>query len=114
MSNVHVNVHAKPGDYEPVAFQDVHEGDTLSFSRRDNGFGGSGDTLRLTGTVIKATDKTVTVEITGHNPLAENVFVGGKSRRLGRTARLRRANWHERDVHRIAKATDDEADEQEN
>ncbi len=94
-----------PGDYEPVAFQDVHEGDTLSFSRRDNGFGGSGDTLRLTGTVTKATDKTVTVEITGHNPLAEDVFVGGKSRKLGRTARLRRVNWNERDVHRIAKAT---------
>lgn len=93
-----------PGDYEPVAFQDVHEGDTLSFSRRDNGFGGSGGILRRTGIVIKVTDKTVTVEITGHNPLAEDVFVGGKSRKLGRTARLRRANWHERDVHRIAKA----------
>ncbi|MBD9700614.1 hypothetical protein IHE56_00615 [Streptomyces sp. ID01-12c] len=93
-----------PGDYEPVAFQDVHEGDTLSFSRRDNGFGGTGDILRLTGTVIKVTDKTVTVEITGPNPLAQDVFVGGKSRRLGRTASLRRANWHERDVHRITKA----------
>jgi hypothetical protein len=93
------------GDYEPVAFQDVHEGDSLSFSRRDNGFGGSGDILRLTGTVLKVTDKTVTVEITGHNPLAEDVFVGGKSRKLGRTASLRRANWHERDVHRTAKAT---------
>lgn len=93
------------GDYEPVAFQDVHEGDSLSFSRRDNGFGGSGDILRLTGTVLKVTDKTVTVEITGHNPLAEDVFVGGKSRKLGRTASLRRANWHERDVHRVAKAT---------
>jgi hypothetical protein len=94
-----------PGDCEPVAFQDVHEGDTLNFSRRDNGFGGSGDILRLAGTVIKVTDKTVTVEITGHNPLAEAVFVGGKSRKLGRTASLRRANWHERDVHRTAQAT---------
>jgi hypothetical protein len=94
-----------PGDYEPVAFQDVHEGDTLSFSRRDNGFGGSGDILRLTGTVTKVTEKTVTVEITGRNPLAEDVFVDGKSRKLGRTACLRRANWHERDVHRTAKAT---------
>lgn len=94
-----------PSDFEPVAFQDVHEGDTLSFARRDNGFGGSGDILRLTGTVTKATDKTVTVEITGHNPFAEDVFVGGKSRRLGRTASLRRANWNERDVHRTAKAT---------
>jgi hypothetical protein len=94
-----------PGDYEPVAFQDAHEGDTLSFSRRDNGFGGTGDILRLTGTVIKVTDKTVTVEITGRNPLAEDVFVGGKSRKMGRTASLRRANWNERDVRRIAKAT---------
>jgi hypothetical protein len=94
-----------PGDYEPVAFQDVHVGDTVSFNRRDNGFGGSGGILRLTGTVLKVTNKTVTVEITGHNPLAEDVFVGGKSRKLGRTASLRRANWHERDVHRIAKAT---------
>lgn len=94
-----------PGDFEPVAFLDVHAGDTISFSRRDNGFGGSGDILRLTGTVIKVTDKTATVEITGHNPLAEDVFVGGKSRKLGRTASLRRANWHERDVHRTAKVT---------
>lgn len=80
-----------PGDYEPVAFQDVHEGDTLSFSRRDNGFGGTGDILRPTGVVTKVTNKTVTVKCeTGWG---------------GANGVLRRANWNERDVHRIAKAT---------
>ncbi|TXS44933.1 hypothetical protein [Streptomyces sp. OR43] len=79
-----------PGDYEPVAFQDVHEGDTLSFSRRDNGFGGSGNIVTRTGTVTKVTDKTVTVEC---------------GDLWGETGILRRANWNERDVHRITKAT---------
>ncbi|MDX2794058.1 hypothetical protein [Streptomyces scabiei] len=98
---------AKSEAAEPVGFPDVREGDTLSFSRRDTGFGGSGDILRLTGTVIKVTDKTVVVEITGYNPLAQDVFVGGKSRKLGRTARLRQANWHERCVLRSVETPDE-------
>lgn len=80
-----------PGDYEPVAFQDVHEGDTLSFSRRDNGFGGTGGILRPTGVVTKVTNKTVTVKCEAGWGGANGV--------------LRRANWNERDIHRIAKAT---------
>lgn len=84
--------------FKPVDFGNVHEGDRLQFVTANNGFGSSGDDLWRTGTVTKVTDKTVTVEITGHNPLAEDVFVGGKSRKLGRTARLCRADWHYRCV----------------
>lgn len=84
--------------FEPVEFSNVHEGDRVQFVTANNGFGSSGDDLWRTGTVTKATDKTVTVEITGHNPLAEDVFVDGKSRKLGRTARLRQADWRHRCV----------------
>lgn len=88
--------------FEPVDFSNVHVGDRLKFVNANNGFGSSGDDLWRTGTVTKVTDKTVTVEITGHNPLAEDVFRGGKSRKLGRTARLRRADWHYRCVNKAA------------
>jgi hypothetical protein len=88
----------KTETFKPVAFSDVHEGDHLRFVTANNGFGSSGEDLWRTGTVIKVTDKTVTVEITGSNPLAVDVFVSGKSRKLGRTARLRRADWHYRCV----------------
>jgi hypothetical protein len=84
-------------EFKPVGFNDVREGDRVQFVTANNGFGGGDDVWR-TGTVVKVTDKTVTVEITGHNPLAENVFVGGKSRKLGRTASLRRAEWQRRCV----------------
>ncbi|MFF4576898.1 hypothetical protein ACFY15_00575 [Streptomyces sp. NPDC001373] len=84
-------------EFAPVAFHDVHEGDRVRFVTANNGFGGGDDVWR-TGTVVKVTDKTVTVEITGPNPLAENVFVGGKSRKLGRTASLRRTDWQRRCV----------------
>jgi hypothetical protein len=84
--------------FEPVAFEGVYEGDRVRFVTANNGFGNSGEDLWRTGTVAKVTEKTVTVQITGHNPLAEDVFVGGKSRRLGRTARLRKADWHYRCV----------------
>lgn len=90
--------------FEPVSFNDVHEGDRLRFVNANNGFGSSGDDLWRTGTVLKVTEKTVTVEITGYNPLAEDVFVGGKSRKLGRTARLRRADWHYRCVSKAVTA----------
>jgi hypothetical protein len=75
--------------FKPVDFCDVHAGDAVSFSRRDNGFDGSGDILRRTGVVIKVTDKTVTVEC---------------SDSWGRTGVLRRANWHERSVNRVRTA----------
>lgn len=84
--------------FEPVTFQDVHEGDRVRFVTANNGFGSDGGDLWRTGTVTKVTTKTVTVEITGPNPLAEDVFRGGKSRKLGRTARLRQADWHHRCV----------------
>ncbi|MFI9012607.1 hypothetical protein ACIGZI_01075 [Streptomyces griseus] len=77
-------------EIEPVDFSSVHEGDTVTFSRRDNGFGGSGDIATRTGTVTKVTDKTVTVECGDH---------------WGKTGILRRADWHYRNVHRTAKAT---------
>ncbi|WP_060888045.1 hypothetical protein [Streptomyces caniscabiei] len=95
----------KTETFEPVTFQDVREGDRVRFVTANNGFGGDGGDLWRTGTVTKVTDKTVTVEITGHNPLAEDVFRGGKSRKLGRTARLRQADWHHRCV---SKATADQ------
>lgn len=75
--------------FQPVDFSNVHEGDTVSFNRRDNGFDGSGDILRRTGTVIKVTEKTVTVE-------CDDLW--------GKAGVLRRANWHERCVQRSRKA----------
>lgn len=92
----------KTETFEPVTFQDVHEGDRVRFVTANNGFGSDGGDLWRTGTVIKVTAKTVTVEITGHNPLAEDVFRDGKSRKLGRTARLRQADWHHRCVSKAA------------
>lgn len=92
----------KTETFEPVTFQDVHEGDRVRFATANNGFGSDGGDLWRTGTVTKVTDKTVTVEITGHNPLAEDVFRDGKSRKLGRTARLRQADWHHRCVSKAA------------
>lgn len=77
----------KTETFEPVDFSNVREGDTVSFNRRDNGFDGSGDILRRTGTVIKVTGKTVTVE-------CDDVW--------GKTGVLRRTNWHERCVHKAA------------
>lgn len=91
----------KTETYEGVDFSNVHEGDTVRFVTANNGFGSSGEDPWRTGTVTKVTEKTVTVEITGPNPLAENVFVGGKSRKLGRAARLRRADWHYRCVSKL-------------
>jgi hypothetical protein len=66
-----------------VDFRSVRKADTVSFSRLDNGFGGSGDVLRRTGTVIKVTGKTVVVE-------CRDLW--------GDTGVLRRSNWHERCV----------------
>jgi hypothetical protein len=87
--------------WTPVDFADIAEGDTLLFTTRDNGFGGSGDFIERTGTVTKVTAKTVTVKVVGSNPFAENVFSGGKSRELGRTAVLRLADWYGRSVRRL-------------
>ncbi|WP_431889413.1 hypothetical protein [Nocardiopsis alba] len=76
---------------EFVGFADVRVGDTLTFSTRDNGFGGSGGRLVRTGVVTGTTARTVTVKVTGYNPLAP-------------TARLRAADWSDRNVLRLMEA----------
>lgn len=75
--------------FEPVGFTDVHEGDTVAFSRHDTGYGGSGDIVTRTGTVTRVTGKAVTVACDD---------------RWGKTGLLRRADWHYRNVRRTAKA----------
>lgn len=75
-----------------ATFDDVHEGDTLTFLTRDTGFNGRGIYPR-TGVVTKVTAKTVTVDCGPE---------GG-----GGTARIRRADWYERDVRREATADAD-------
>lgn len=69
--------------FEPVAFTDVREGDRVQFVTANNGFDG-GDQVWRTGTVTRVTDKSATVDCD------TNV--------IGKTARLRRADWHYRCV----------------
>ncbi|WP_160051183.1 hypothetical protein [Nocardiopsis sp. FR26] len=93
-------------DNEPVNFEDVQIGDTLTFCNRDNGFGGSGNRINRTGVVTGKTEKTVTVKVTGHNPLAVGVFTlnsrgHGKEVTYGATARLRASTWNDRQVRRV-------------
>jgi hypothetical protein len=93
---------------EPVNFDDVQVGDELTFCNRDNGFGGSGERIIRAGVVTGKTAKTVTVEITGNNPLAVPTFTlnssgRGKDVTYGRTARLRAATWNDRQVRRTKK-----------
>lgn len=76
---------------EFVGFADVNIGDTLTFSTRDNGFGGSGGRVERTGAVTGTTDRTITVKVIGYNPLAP-------------TARLRAADWSDRNVRRLMEA----------
>lgn len=77
----------KTETFKPIAFSDVHEGDRVQFVTANNGFDG-GDQVWRTGTVVKVTDKTVTVDC--------------DSNLLGRAARLRRADWHYRCVSKSA------------
>ena len=72
--------------FDGVDFSNVHEGDRLQFITRETGFNGRGLYSR-TGTVIKVTAKTVQVDC------------GRDSWK--RTAVLRRADWHSRDVRRV-------------
>ncbi|WP_030247981.1 hypothetical protein [Streptomyces sp. NRRL S-455] len=74
--------------FEPVDFRDVHEGDRLQFTTNDNGFGGRGQ-YRRTGSVVRATDKTVRVACDD-----------------GTTAVLRRADWSARAAGKSAQKTD--------
>lgn len=76
----------KTETFEGVDFSNVHEGDRLQFITRETGFNGRGLYSR-TGTVTKVTAKTVQVDC------------GRDSWK--RTAVLRRADWHSRDVRRV-------------
>lgn len=76
----------KTDTYEGVDFSNVHVGDRLQFMTRETGFNGRGLYSR-TGVVVKVTEKTVLVDC------------GLESWK--RTAVLRRADWHSRDVRRV-------------
>lgn len=89
---------------EPVAFLDVRVGDTLTFRNRCTGYGADPRGVQRSGTVTAVTPATVTVEITGHNPLAVAVFDNGQRRQRGGTARLRARAWSDRQVHRVRQA----------
>lgn len=73
--------------FEPANFDDFSVGDRARLANTDNGYGGSGETVWRTGTVTKTTPKTITV--------ACNDWVG-------KTAVLRRSDWHGRAVSRAA------------
>jgi hypothetical protein len=79
-------VHYEGASFHPVDFCDVAEGDTVLFLTTDNGYGGSGDLVKRTGTVRRKADNSVLVDC------APN--------RFGDTARLTRHAWKQRDVHR--------------
>lgn len=77
-----------------VDFDQVQEGDTLTFLTADNGFGGSGNFVSRTGVVFRKTGKVIDLNVGGGTP----VFRNGKSRIEGATARLCRADWSRRSV----------------
>ena len=85
---------------EPVNFADVQIGDTLTFATRDNGFGGSGGYIDRTGVVNGITDKSVTVS--GVSTLRFPTW----PREATGTARLRKTDWYDRCVRRVAKVGD--------
>lgn len=93
----------KPAHTEPVGFNDVNVGDTLAFYTKDNGFGGTGNSIRREGVVTSKTDKTITLHVVGSNPFIDNVWRNGKGRDLGRNARIRRDEWNNRVGGRVAK-----------
>ncbi|MER7487992.1 hypothetical protein ABTY20_19200 [Streptomyces sp. NPDC126497] len=75
--------------FEPVDFSNVREGDRVQFATADNGFGGSGDPVWRTGTVVKVTEKTARVDCSVGNE--RDIAV------------LRRADWHSRAVSKSAR-----------
>jgi hypothetical protein len=68
--------------FEPACFADFKVGDRIKFVSANNGFGQSGDDVIRTGTVIRATEKTLTVDC---DP---NWY--------GKRAVIRRAEWNAR------------------
>lgn len=94
---------------EPVDFAEVAVGDELTFTTRDNGFGGTGGSITRAGVVTACTAKSITVRITGNNPFIDPVFAldsrgRGRHKTLGLTARLRAADWYDRNVRRTKQA----------
>lgn len=77
-------------------FDQVEVGDKLTFQTRDNGFGGSGGFIDRDGVVFRKTDKVVDLTVDG----GIGVFKNGKNRIEGGTARLRKADWYDRQVRR--------------
>lgn len=67
--------------FQSSGFADFQAGDTIRFWTNDNGYGGVGEIVR-TGTVVKVTEKTLTIDC--------------ESNRLGRRAVIRRADWSHR------------------
>jgi hypothetical protein len=89
----------KGADETAVTFDQVREGDILSFLTADNGYGGTGDLVKRQGVVTKKTANAILV--------ATRVYVGHLNRADGKTyledgkARLLRSAWAPRDVHRV-------------
>ena len=77
-------------------FAEVQVGDRVTFSTRDNGFGGTGGLIDRTGTVTTKTEKTVVVSGVDILRYAEY------GHRNTNTARLRRADWRDRQVRAAA------------
>lgn len=74
--------------WEAAAFDSFTVGDRIRFQTIRNGFGGSGDFVSRTGTVVTATARALTVQCDRNW--------------LGDRAVLRRADWHGRDPQRVA------------
>lgn len=81
-----------------IGFDDVQVGDLVTFSTRDNGFGGTGALLDRTGPVIAKTAKTATVGEVA--PLRYPTWPAEPTY----TARLRAADWYDRSVRYAGKA----------
>jgi hypothetical protein len=87
-----------------VHFDEVEVNDKITFRTRDNGFGGSGDFIERTGTVIRKTDKVVDLYVGGGIAVFALDSRGrGRESVQGATARLRKAEWYDRSPRRAAK-----------
>ncbi len=80
-----------------VGFDEIEIGDLVTFSTRDNGYGGTGGMIDRTGPVIAKTTKTVTVGEVA--PLRYPTWPAEPTN----TARLRRADWYDRSVRYAGK-----------
>jgi hypothetical protein len=76
-------------------------GDEIRFLTRDNGFGGTGESIERTGTITAKTDVSITVYVGGGEWVFRAVGNHGKTSLRGATARIRRADWSGRDPRLI-------------